>query len=118
MTEQTERTKQTEQGSVRSNFPSSVRLLLSVLSSALLIVSLLSVPALAQRSGGKKTGRAKSAATGKSQTASRPALPGAQQCEGALEVVPRAQMTFIRKRRPASTPQPSANQENNHQGAR
>jgi hypothetical protein len=118
MTEHTERTKQSERGTARSNFLSSVQTFLAVLSSALLIVSLLSLPAQAQRSSGKKTRQAKSAATGKSQTASRPALPGAQQCEGALEVVPRGRMTFIRKRRPESTPQPPGNQENNHQGAR
>jgi hypothetical protein len=102
MTEHTERTKQTEQRRERSNHSSSLRLFLSVLSSALLIVSLLLIPAQAQ--GGKKARQTKKTATGKAQTASRTALPGAQQCDGALEVVPRTQLTFIRKRRPATPP--------------
>jgi hypothetical protein len=99
MTEQTEITKQTEHSRERSDFLSSVQFILSVSSSALLIVLLLIVPAQAQR--GKKATQTKKATTGKTQSI---ALPGAQQCDGALEVVPRTQLTFIRKRRPATPP--------------
>ncbi len=99
MTEQTEITKQPEPRRARSSFFSSVQFFLSVLSSALLIAPLLFSPAQAQ--GHQKPKQAKKAVTGKARTAGRPALPGAQQCEGALEVVPRTQLTFMRKRRPA-----------------
>ena len=109
MTEQTEITEQTERSRKRRPVFFSVQFLPTVLSSALLIVSLLLVPAQAQRSQkGKQT---KKATAGKAQSATHPALPGAQQCEGALEVVPRTQLTFIRKRRPAPvSTQPPGNQ--------
>ncbi|HZS07248.1 MAG TPA: hypothetical protein VFD58_20595 [Blastocatellia bacterium] len=74
----------------------------------LMIATLLALPALspawAQRSpGSKKTRTASVHSLGKSQA--RPvtqAVGNEQSCDGALEVVPRRQMTFIRKRHPVS----------------
>lgn len=71
---------------------------------SLLLVLLLAIasflPTHAQQSKNRKSDKAKAPAQTQAAPAS-PVLPGTQQCEGALEVIPRRELTFVRKRRPA-----------------
>jgi hypothetical protein len=76
----------------------------------LLILSVASLPAFAQKAKSKAPG--KPPGKTRSQTISQTATPAAskpkdgkaESCDGALEIVPRKQVSFVRKRRPANTP--------------
>jgi hypothetical protein len=78
----------------------------------LLILSVVCLPAFAQKAKSKvpskPPGKTRSQTPSQTATsaASKPKDGKAESCDGALEIVPRKQLSFVRKRRP-DTPTPS-----------
>ena len=53
-----------------------------------------------------------------SQTQSKPKAGTETNCDGVLEIVPRKEMSFVRKRRPKTAPEPSPNNRPHRQDAK